>query len=159
MTNLNNNEKDFIELSLIGRDNVEIHETETNLEIVTKNKKKNKKKPSYKKMSYWIVAISILPFLATGVFLTALYRVESFVGGRETLDWLSKQEITPQIQETIDGIGLDWLPQFLEIYSNRGLIIATIFTIPVLTISSIVLWTVNKHRDDESVIPEKDTEE
>lgn len=164
MAHIDESEREFIEMSLAGRAGVEVHETDTSLSVVTKPKKKKKplKAAKQRLLTYVIASVFTLPFLLSGIFFVALYRVQSFLGGAETLDWLSKQEITPEIEDIVANAGFDWLPEFLAIYANRGIIIASIFTVCFLIVAALVLYDVNrskKYDEDEDLEKSKDDED
>lgn len=142
MSKLNEDERDFIDIALSNRAGVEIQETEDSITVIPKEKKKVKERGS-RGLTYWIAAIFILPFILSGIFFAALLRVESFVGGKETLNWLSEQEITPELERVIAAANLDWLPLFLDIYANRGLIVAITFAIPLLIVAALIVYDVH----------------
>jgi hypothetical protein len=144
---LNEEEREFIELSLHGRDDVEIQTDEENLSVVRKPKVRIKRVPGYKKISHWITGLFILPFLLSGAFMLLILRIESLMGS--SLAVLSKQELTPELLNVLSEAGFSWLPQFLEIYENRGIIVAATFTIPLLAVAALSLYEVNKNRKDE----------
>lgn len=150
MSQLNENERNFIEDSLAGREGVELQETEETLTVVKKEKPKKAKRAKREKLPFLIAGFFILPFILTGIFMIALYRVESFVGGKSALEWLSQQKLDSEFAKTAAGAGFDWMPQFLEVYSNRGLIIAITFTIPFLIAGALVAYDVSQRKDVES---------
>lgn len=159
MSKLNDAEKEFIELSLGGREGVELQESETSLSIVRKDSSNNKKPRSRRKLSYLITAVFALPFILTGIFMGALIRVQSFVGGRETLDWLAKQQVTPEMKDIVTEVGFDWLPAFLDVYNNRGIIVALVFTICFLAVAALILYDVNRNKTDPEDDEPEDAEE
>lgn len=158
MSQLNDGERNFIEESLAGRDGLEIQETDE--EIIVLKKKKSKKIRAEKKdrLPFLIGGFFILPFILTGIFMIALYRIESFVGGKSTLDWLSSQEIDSEFQKTASAAGFSWMPQFLEVYANRGLIIAVTFTIPFLIACVLIAYDANKRKNLEPSGAESENE-
>lgn len=160
MSQLNEDERNFIEESLAGREGVELQETEETLTILKNEKAKKIKGVKKDRLPFLIGGFFILPFILTGIFLVSLYRVQSFVGGQSTLDWLSKQQLDSEFQKTASAAGFDWMPQFLEIYSNRGLIIAITFTVPFLIACALIAYDVNKRKDLEPAANEsEDTNE
>jgi hypothetical protein len=156
---LNENERNFIEESLAGKDGVELHETDQELAIIKKAKAKKAKKSKKDKLPFLIAGFFVLPFILTGIFMLALFRLESFVGGKSALEWLSAQERTAEFQQTAAAAGFSWMPQFLDIYSNRGLIIAITFTIPFLIACVLIAFDVKKRNDEEASSEESVTED
>lgn len=146
MSKLNENERNFIEDALAGREGVEVDETEDKLTIRKNKKSKKEKRDSF---PFLIAGFFILPFILTGIFMIALYRVESFVGGKSALEWLSHQKLDSEFAKNAAGAGFDWMPQFLEVYANRGLIIAITFTIPFLIACALIAYDVSKRKDVE----------
>lgn len=156
MSQLNENERNFIEESLSGREDVELQETDEKLTVIKKEKTRKDKTARKEKLPFLIGGFFLLPFILTGIFMIALYRIESFVGGKSALDWLSKQQLDSEFQKTATAAGFDWMPQFLEIYSNRGLIIAVTFTIPFLIACGLIAYDVSKRKDLEPTEAEKE---
>lgn len=149
MSKLNEGERNFIEDALAGREGVEVDETEDKLTIRKKEKPKKAKRVKRDSFPFLIAGFFILPFILTGIFMIALYRVESFVGGKSALEWLSHQKLDSEFAKTAAGAGFDWMPQFLEVYANRGLIIAITFTIPFLIACALIAYDVSKRKDVE----------
>jgi hypothetical protein len=160
LSQLNENERNFIEDSLAGREGVELQETDEKLTILKKEKPKKSKRAKREKLPFLIGGFFILPFILTGIFMIALYRVESFVGGKSALEWLSHQKLDSEFAKTATAAGFDWMPQFLEVYSNRGLIIAITFTIPFLIAGALIAYDVIQRKDIEpDDFEEKSTDE
>lgn len=161
MAHIDESEREFIEMSLTGRAGVELHETDTSLSVIAKPKKKKKAKKSIQNrfLTYVIAFFFALPFILSGLFFVSLYRVQMFLGGGETLEWLSKQEITPEIESIVANAGFEWLPEFLMIYSSRGIIIASIFTVCFLIVAALVLYDVNRSKKYDDLEKSEDDED
>lgn len=149
MDNLNNSEKDFIEGILQNKDDVVTSEDDKGLIIKKAKKKKSKKTPAWKKPSSWAAAVFILPFIFTGALLFILGRVEKLVGGKESLQWFVDNGVDSNIQELLSQAGFEWFPQFVEVYQNRGIIIAAAFTVCILIVVALVIYDINKNREEE----------
>lgn len=149
MDNLNESEKDFIEGILGGKEDIVTSEDDKGLIIKKTNKPKKKKTPAYKKPSSWAAAFFILPFLFTGSLFFILGRLQSLVGGKESLDWFVENGVDSNIDELLSSAGFEWFPQFVEVYQNRGLIIAGAFTVCILIVVALVIYDINKSREEE----------
>lgn len=158
MPEFKDDERDFIEASLSGRDGVELQETDEEIIVIKKKKVKKTKSKKKDRLPILIGVFFILPFILTGVFMISLFRIESFVGGKSALEWLSAQEIDSEFQQTASASGFSWLPQFLEIYSNRGLIIAITFTISFLIACALIAYDATKRKNLESDGSESENE-
>lgn len=147
MSQLKDDERNFIEDALAGREDVKVYETDEKITIRQQEKPKKVKKAKRDKFPFLIGGFFILPFILTGLFMIALYRVESFVGGKSALEWLSHQKLDSEFAKTAAGAGFDWMPQFLEVYANRGLIIAITFTVPFVIACALIAYDVSKRKD------------
>lgn len=158
MPEFKDDERDFIEASLSGRDGVELQETDEEIIVIKKKKVKKAKSQKKDRLPILIGLFFILPFILTGVFMISMFRIESFVGGKSALEWLSAQEVDSEFQQTASAAGFSWLPQFLEIYANRGLIIAITFTISFLIACVLIAYDTTKRKDLESSDSESENE-
>lgn len=138
--------KEFLEDVLSRHNNFEVDEE---AKIIKKPKNKKKKKiPPYKKASHWIGAFLLLPVLLSGIFMTFVIRAESFLG-KESLQWLAKQDIDDSMAEAAKAAGLGWLPEFLAIYNYRWIIMISLFTICFFIAGIIMVMDNKKYNDNK----------
>lgn len=102
-----------------------------------KTKQEAKRKTKSKVLRNVIVTIMIIPFLMIGIISYNLNQVSALIG-TENMEVLVKNKNTPEFVSTAEGIGLDWLPQFLIVYSYKEIIFAIIIAV-FIVISAIVL--------------------
>lgn len=131
-------EKDFIENQLKEKNNVEIIEKEDYIEIIELKKPKFDTKNFFLfRPTFWVTIILIIPFIITAFIMTTIIRIESFLGA-DSLKWLSSNNMSDQIQQVSQESGISWLPMFLDIYPNIGIIIGVIFAVFII-LAAIVL--------------------
>lgn len=124
MRELTEKEKLFIQ------ENFKEH-AENNVTRKISAKNKRKKLLAFINLKTLAYCFYLAPFILCGVFMYFIIRAESMFG-KENLDLMSQQKIQPDLLQELERFGLSDLPQYLEIYHNRGLIIATIFTIFII---------------------------
>lgn len=147
MANLSEEEKQFIEVSLGDRENVDF--LEDNSPVIRKKTKKKAsgRTPFYRRISVWIAFLLAVPSILTIGIMIVFKRVETFVGGPEVLRWLKTQRDNTDYADLIQEIGLTWLPTFLDFYYNQGIIIAALFTVSLVLIAVIVLVHIYKNQN------------
>jgi hypothetical protein len=142
MRELNEQERDFIELSLASRRDVEVVSTGDELSVRPKSKRffRRGAVPFYRNILTWITFLAILPFVVAGIFIAFLVQADSFLGAG-TLTLIHENGIPPGMLTLLGNVDLGWLPLVADIYAQRGLIIALIFTVPFML--ALLLLMVN----------------
>lgn len=129
MRNLTEGEKEFLKDN-IASDYEEIEMNDSSDKPVIRKRTvvrtKSKKFAPWKKLSNWAAFFFLLPFLGWALLYLMIFRVESVLGNG-SLEYLSTQEITPEVVEAAEKAGFGWLPTALEVYENRNLIILIMF--------------------------------
>lgn len=149
MENMSEEEKNFVNEVLEDYKD----DKKTNTKIVKNKEKKEKSSIApYKKISNWVAAFFVLPFLLTGVFFAFLMRAQAYLGSG-TIQWLSDNNMGKEIAETAAKAGFGWLPTFLEIYEYRWIIIIACFT--VCFIIAILLMLLDVKQTEKEKIEEK----
>lgn len=124
-------ELEFLEETLEDQEELEFVEDNEASPIKKKDKpafNKRKKVPPYKNPMHWVVAFILAPVLLSGAFMFFLLRLET-VFGAGSLQWLSESESGGLVKETASDMGMTWLPEVIQVYDNRWLIIGALFTL------------------------------
>lgn len=129
----------FLEETLDRKEDLEISDSGEEIKIVEKPKIKQKKVPAYKNPMHWVVGFILAPVLFSGVFMFLLLRLEIILGAG-SLEWLTGSESGKLVEDTASEMGLTWLPQVIEVYENRWLIIGAIFTIFFLLALIVIVY-------------------
>lgn len=125
---LTEEELEFLQETLDVQDDLEISEDNDEIKIVERPKVKYKKTPAYKNPVHWVVGLILAPVLLSGAFMFFLLRLETIFGAG-SLEWLTGSDSGKLVKDTASEMGFTWLPQVLEIYENRWLIVGAIFTV------------------------------
>lgn len=131
----------FIEETLDSQEDLELldENDQQRIRIVQKPKVKKKKIPAYKNPMHWVVAFISAPILLSGAFMFFLFRLETILGAG-SLEWLTDSGSGELVKNTAEEMGLTWLPQVLEIYENRWLIIGILFTVFFILAIIVIIY-------------------
>lgn len=133
----------FIESTLDLKDNIEIQSTDENeITIIhkeEKRKKATKKTPPYKNPMHWVVGFIMAPVLFSGVFMFFLMRLE-IIFGSGSLKWLSDSDDGTLVVKTADEMGMTWLPEVIQIYQQRWVIVGILFTTFFLLAIAVIIY-------------------
>lgn len=91
------------------------------------------------KLVLWLSGfIMLLPVVFSSFFIYGMMRAEALIG-REAIEWLGSEEITPDMRESAEASGYGWLPTAAELYAHRGTIVAAAFTIAIVVVLVLFL--------------------
>lgn len=153
----------FIEHTLEGQEDVDLEKksgkVKININQITKKKSSIKKDkiPPYKNPVHWVAALIIAPVLLSGALMFLLLRVESMLGSG-TLEWLTNDPTGVQVKEAATTMGFEWLGPLAEIYDNRWLIVAILFTFFFIIAIFVVVYDnliIHKYRKFKKTLKEK----
>lgn len=141
-------ELSFIREQLEGRENITVSQDDNHLDIkVTPKKtkqeiryeKKRNKVPPYKNPAHWAAGFIVAPILLSGILMFLLFRVEAMFGSG-SLRWLANDESGQSVTNIATDMGFTWLSPVVNIYENRWLIIAALFTFFFIIASLLILY-------------------
>lgn len=143
MRELTDAEKDFIEEKKNSSRN-------RNLQVTRKQHKLRKRRKYIHPLlrpSNWVLALNIVP-IGLILIVTLLYvRLVGLIGDRDLLNQLSTNGIPSEYNELIAMVGLQWLPQMIDLYDNRFYIYGALFSVVVIiTAIGLALKVVEKKR-------------
>lgn len=135
---LTEDEKAFLESKLARRYDVEIQDDDDGYTITKREPVIEKRRNIFKSMYLWIGVVMTIPVMLLALLAATVNRVAAMFGGTEVLDSLHEEGLPDGTEELLAQLGIDWFPQFLELYSNRWFIAAGIVTV-FLVIAGIML--------------------
>lgn len=120
----------------LDKNNVSVNEDESGKIVAVKTKKKKtsnvKRRTEFlnRPMTWGFVFLFIgVAFDAFVMF--SIWRVESALGA-ETLEWLADKDMGHEVRAAAKESGMEWLPQMVDLYTNRFEILLIGFGIPAL---------------------------
>lgn len=134
-------ELSFIEETLDLQDNMIVEGSNDEIIIVQPKEEKQKKlkTPAYRNPLHWAVGLIMAPILLSGAFMFFLLRLE-VIFGTGSLAWLSDTNSDGLVEDTATEMGIGWLPEIVEVYQNRWLIIGALFTVFFILAAIVVIY-------------------
>lgn len=143
MKNLSEEELAFIEKTLEAQDDVEVQHNPSSSEVLFKKVEriapKRHKIPAYKNPMHWAAGLVLAPILLSGAFMFLVFRVEAMFGSG-TLRWFSEDPTGEEVKSIATAMGITWLEPLINVYSNRWLIIAGLFTVFFVVAIIVILY-------------------
>lgn len=161
MKNLSEEELAFIEKTLEAQDEIEVKQDPASSEVLFKKVEritpKRHKIPAYKNPMHWAAGLVLAPILLSGAFMFLVFRVEAMFGSG-TLKWFADDPTGEEVKSIATAMGITWLEPLINIYSNRWLIVAGLFTV-FFVVAIIVILYDNILRPQMRIRKERKTEE
>ena len=147
MRELTDVEKDFINRKKNSAKMLHAEREKT----VSERRVKKYDRPAWLLLSNWLFALSIVPLIVLGIFMINFSRIQNMLGGAEVVQELSRKGLDPKYFETLEILGMNWIPAFLEVYQYRYIIMGGIVSVSILIIAlGVVARIVEKQKRDEA---------
>lgn len=143
MKNLSEEELAFIEKTLEAQDEIEVKHDTSSSEVLFKKVEriapKKRKTPAYKNPMHWVAGFILAPVLFSGAFMFLIFRVEAMFGSG-TLQWFAEDPTGEEVKNIATAMGITWLEPLINLYSNRWLIVAGLFTVFFVVAIIVILY-------------------
>lgn len=97
-----------------------------------------KSRPAWTRLSYWSIFILLIACAINGFFMLFIYQYRALVGD-ETIRFVIENKDSPELEETVKNVNLDWVQEYLKFYENRFLIMGAVFSVAILIIAVMLV--------------------
>lgn len=114
-------------------ENRESYSTSASASKITPKRKRHKKRRFYQKVSTWAALIMLIPAILSTLFILNMMRIESIIGN-DAIKVLTSDQLPEDFKEQAAAGGMEWIPQYVELYKNKELIVGGMFTVAILIV-------------------------
>lgn len=76
----------------------------------------------------WAAVVIVIPFIVAAVVYSFIARINTALGPG-TIEYLAGSELSPEMVAAANQSGFGWLPEAIQLYSMRHLIVAIVFLV------------------------------